>query len=268
MPLMSDQGASRSRLSAALLALFAVAVVVGTVAAYLDFRHKVDDATSAVADDPGRAAPSGSPSDAPTVEPEPVVSLWIGDGYTAGTGADRPETGEACAAATRLGWTCELDAERGTGFLSDGHVFDDSYAALPDRLADLPSSLRPDVVVVDAGRNDLGVFSEPAIEQEMADYVEELRATYPSAVLVQVVPWTLGQEQPLPSMTDTVTRLMSKYDGYVVDPFAEGWAGAGKTDLPALRTEAGASNQPGHDLIGRKLAASIRRLDLPVPTGG
>lgn len=265
MPLMSDRPATRSRLSGVLLALFAAAVVVGTVAAYVDFRHKVDDATSAAANERG-TAPSGSPSQAPTVEPEPVVSLWIGDGYTAGSGADRPEAGEACVAASRLGWTCELDAERGTGFLSDGHVFDDSYAALPDRLADLPESLRPDVVVVDAGRNDLGVFSEPAIEQSMADYVRRLRATYPSATIVQVVPWTLGQEQSLPGMSRTVARLMKRYDGYVVDPYAEGWAGAGKTDLASLRTEAGASNQAGHDLIGRRLAHSIRGLDLPVPT--
>jgi hypothetical protein len=268
MPLLADRSGPGSRTAGALVAVFAVLVLVGTVAAYVNFQHKVDDAaTAAEGHQTEPAAPdSEQPSAGPTTPASHVVSLWIGDGYTAGSGADTPRTGEACVAAKELGWICRLDAEKGTGFLSNGHVYDAANATLPDRLDGPSTGPAPDVVVVDAGRNDLGVYSTPAIEEAMDDYLGRLRTAYPTATLIQVVPWTLSQDAPVPGLSGTVADLMKEYDGYVVDPYAEGWAGAGRTDLAPLVTSTGVSTQPGHDLIGDQLAASIRALDLPVST--
>ncbi|WP_028636548.1 hypothetical protein [Nocardioides sp. URHA0032] len=103
---------------------------------WVDLRHEVDETASRTAHDPGTAAPS--PTATPTVAAT-VHSLWIGDGYTA----------QSCGAARRLGWECTLDAEHGTGFLSDGVAFDPDNETLADRLPGLPHQ-EPDVVVVDA----------------------------------------------------------------------------------------------------------------------
>jgi len=241
--------------------LLVVGVVAGTTALWIDFDRRVEEATAQAAEQTV-SPPSLTASASPTERPA-VVSLWIGDGYTAGSGADRPQTGESCVAAHALGWDCVLDAERGTGFLSDGHAFDPSYDTVGGRLDDLPAA-EPDVVVVDAGRNDVGVYSPAAIVAAMDDYLARLRAAYPDATLVQVVPWRLSQEAPDRAMTRAVTTLMDRYDGYLVDPVAQGWAGVGETDRPALLAEDGVSNQSGHDLIGAELAASLRALDLPV----
>ena len=259
-----------SRVGTILVGLLTVGVVGGTAAMLVDFDHRVAQTTAEAEEAPPLPTltpdVSPSPSSSPTHSTGPrPVSLWIGDGYTAGAGAKRSHTGEACVAAKDLGWRCELDAERGTGFLSDGSSFDPTYASLGDRIDDLPEQA-PDVVVVDAGRNDLGVYSTPAIVAAMDDYVGRLRAAYPHATLVQVVPWRLAQDAPDEEMTRAVTDLMDEYDGYVVDPVAEGWAGAGRTDKPDLLVEPGVADQAGHDLIGAKLAAAIRDLDLPVPT--
>ena len=249
------------------MGVLAVGVVVGTGAMWVDYNNRVDETAADAADHAGPLPSSPTSTSASPTADAKVVSLWIGDGYTAGSGADKPETGESCVAAEELGWTCELAAERGTGFLSSGHAFDSSYDALVDRIDELPAS-EPDVVVVDAGRNDQGVYSQASIVEAMDTYLAKLRKTYPDAVLVQVVPWRLSQEGADQEMTAAVINLMDKYDGYVVDPVAQGWAGAGKTDQPDLLVADGIANQAGHELIGRKLAASIRALDLPVETEG
>ena len=243
------------------MGLLAVGVIAGTAAMWIDFDNRVEE-TAAQATDHAAPLPSDTPT-ASATEQAKVVSLWIGDGYTAGSGATSPKTGESCVAADELGWTCKLDAERGTGFISDGHAFAPSNDDLAGRLDDLPATA-PDVVIVDAGRNDLGVYGQSAVIDAMEKYFAQLRKVYPDVTLVQVVPWRLSQEEPDKAMTAAVINLMDKYDGYVVDPVAQGWAGAGKTDTSDLLAADGVANQAGHQLIGEKLAASLRALDLPV----
>lgn len=216
-----------SRVGGALVVALAVVVVVLTGVAWVDFHREVDRTAARVADAP-TALPDAAPSPSPT-EQATVRSLWIGDGYTAG----------ACGAAAQLGWLCDLDAEQGTGFLSDGTVYDAGNKTLGDRLADLPGR-EPDVVVVDAGRNDLGVFATAAVLDAMDGYLGRLREQYPDAVLLQVLPWTREQPTPDPAVADAVTALMKQYDGYVVDP-------------------------AGEILEDTALADRIRALDLPVP---
>ena len=227
-----------SRLGTLLVAAIAVVVLAATVAMWVDFRHQVDETVARAAD---AAPPSDVPSDAPTSSPsatatptaDPVVrSLWIGDGYTA----------QSCPAAKELGWKCRVDAQQGTGFLSDGSSFDADFATVGDRLADLPRK-DPDVVVVDAGRNDLGVYATAAVLDAMDGYLAALRERYPDAVLVQVVPWTRADPTPDPEVAQAVVRLMDEYDGHALDP-------------------------AGTVLVGTALADAIRGLDLPVAVSG
>lgn len=219
-----------SRIGGALVALLAVVVVAATVAMWVDFRHEVDRTTARSAQAPPpseESSPTASPSDPP--EGAVVRSVWVGDGYTA----------RSCAAAAELGWECTVDAQQGTGFLSDGTAFDPGNQVLADRLGDLPGR-QPDVVVVDAGRNDLGVYATPALLDAMDGYLGRLRERYPDAVLVQIVPWTRAEPDPDPALARAVGRLMRTYDGHALDP-------------------------AGRILVGSTLADAIRSLDLPVP---
>jgi len=216
-----------SRVGAALVALLAVVVVAGTVAMWVDFRHEVDRTTARSAQ--ARPLPEeSSPTASPTERAE-VRSVWIGDGYTA----------RSCEAAADLGWECAVDAQQGTGFLSDGTAFDPDNRVLAGRLGHLPTR-EPDVVVVDAGRNDLGVYATPAVLDAMDAYLGRLRERYPDAVLVQVVPWTRADPDPDPAVARAVARLMERYDGHALDP-------------------------AGRILVGTTLADAIRALGLPVP---
>lgn len=54
--------------------------------------------------------------------PQPVrpAALWIGDSYTAATGAPTVGQGEAALTSKALGWDYAIDAEGGTGFLDPG----------------------------------------------------------------------------------------------------------------------------------------------------
>ena len=216
-----------SRVGGVLVVLLVVVVVGATAAMWVDFRHEVDRTASRSAQDPGlseRPTPTPSPSGQ-----APVRSVWIGDGYTA----------RSCDAADDLGWECTVDAQQGTGFLSDGTVFDPDNKPLSGRLADLPRE-EPDVVVVDAGRNDLGVFATAAVLEAMDTYLGRLRELYPDAVLVDIVPWTRAEPQPDPTVVGAIRSLMEKYDGHTLDP-------------------------DGQILVDGTLADAVRGLDLPVP---
>lgn len=228
-----------SRIAGALVGLLAVVVLVGVVAMWLDFRARVDEATAGLTPSvsPSPSSPAspraGSPSLTSTPrEPATVRSLWIGDGYTRA----------ACDVADRLDWACTVDAQQGTGFLSDGSSFDNGFATLGDRVDGLPGR-QPDVVVVDAGRNDVGVYATVPTIEAMDDFLARLRERYPDAALVQVVPWTTEVPRSDPALVDAVEDLMATYDGQVV----------------------AATGEP---LTGELLAERLRALDLPgVPAG-
>lgn len=242
-----------SRLSGVLVLLLAVLVVVGTAWAYVDWQDRVEVDTAVV----DRSAASASPSVAPsataapsTAAGEEPLSLWLGDGYT---------TGYACPTAERLGWECVVAAEEGVGFVNG-----DPGERLVDRLADVVATgVDPDVVVVDAGRNDLRLVDEPNLRTAMDTYLDALREAFPDAGLVQVVPWTLGQDGPLDGEVATiVTEVVEEHDGYAVDPVADGWAGTDRTDDPALRSAEGGASPAGNEHVAGELADSLRPLDL------
>ncbi|MDN4162500.1 SGNH/GDSL hydrolase family protein [Nocardioides abyssi] len=226
---------------------------MGTAWAYVDWQDRVEVDAGSVTD-PAAArstAPSASASPSSSSEPaEEPVSLWLGDGYT---------TGYACPTADRLGWECVVEAAEGVGFVAG-----DPGERLADRLAAIADSgVEPDVVVVDAGRNDVRLVDGPNLRAAMDTYLDALRETFPDAGLVQVVPWTLAQEGPLTGdLAGIVTEVVEDHDGYAVDPVAAGWAGTGRTDQPDLRSEEGGASPAGNDYVARRLADTLRRLDL------
>jgi len=125
-----------------------------------------------------------------------VTALWVGDSFTRGEGADVPAAQTyPYLVGARVGWRCHVDAQNGTGFVNDGYLARPGLAPLIDRLADTTRRVRADIVIVDAGRND-GMASEAELRAAITRYVAALRAAYPQARLVLVLPTLLAASQP------------------------------------------------------------------------
>jgi hypothetical protein len=192
----------------------------------------------------------------------PSSSLWVGDSYTAGTGAaNGTRDAESCLTSKMLGWTCYTDAQGGTGFVNNGHANQPHFQPLIDRLPSTARTVDPDVVVIDAGRNDRH-FPLPRVLDAMRRYVAALRKAFPDATFVQIVPFSMRQTQESydGAMADAIRELMDDYDGYVIDPIAEGWAGGGHTS--SLTIANGHPSTEGHRYLAVHFAADLKKFDL------
>ncbi len=149
------------------------------------------------------------------------MALWVGDSFTAGEGADVPAAQTyPYLVSARLGWTCHVDAQCGTGFVNDGYLASPDFAPL---LARLPDDARrhpsADIVIVDAGRNDAEV-PIPVLQQSVTAYLTALRAAYPTARVVLIAPTLLDRAQPLEYryIRSMLLGVAPTYRAVVVDP--------------------------------------------------
>ncbi|MFD4179654.1 SGNH/GDSL hydrolase family protein [Rhodococcus sp. NPDC058514] len=125
-------------------------------------------------------------------ERTPPSALFIGDSYTLGSG--RPEMSYPCMAAAALGWYCTLSAFPGTGYISGGpanRFVIDGYAgeseSFAERIPWLALSHRPDIVVLDGGRNDR--FPPTAdVYSATVHTIGEARRAWPEAKIVFIRP--------------------------------------------------------------------------------
>ncbi len=149
-----------------------------------------------------------------------LTALWVGDSFTRGEGAGvaAPLT-YPYLVGDRLGWRCHVDAQNGTGFVNDGFLAGPGLAPLPDRLPATAGTVAPDLVVVDAGRNDAGV-PDPVVRESVTRYLAALRSTFVRAQVVVVLPTLLGPWQPPEyRVVAAVLRQVADQDGaQVVDP--------------------------------------------------
>lgn len=150
-----------------------------------------------------------------------LTALWVGDSFTRGEGAGvPPERTYPLLVGARLGWTSHVDAQDGTGFVNDGFLAGPGLDVLMGRL---PATIRrvpaADLVIVDGGRNDAGTPAPP-LRRAIGGYLGAVRAAYPSARLVVVLPTLLDRHQP-PEYRDVsrVLREVAREHGAaVVDP--------------------------------------------------
>ena len=186
------------------------------------------------------------------------VALWIGDSYTAGAGATSSATGEALATSAALGWQTDMDAEGGTGFVAAGHAASPSNAPLPDRLAaDAARFPDPNIVLIDAGRNDLG--------HPLAKFRRAVRSSFrmlardePSAAVVVIAPYLMRSK---PGDYLALRRFLGqqarRHGWAFVDPLAEGWIN--KTSARLVVSDGVHPNQAGYDYIVAHLAPAIEK---------
>jgi lysophospholipase L1-like esterase len=160
------------------------------------------------------------------------TALWIGDSFTAGEGAFVPASlTYPFLVSERLGWNCRVDAQSGTGFVNDGWLASPGYAPLIRRLRDDLRHHPADVLIVDAGRNDVEATT-PALTAAVTDYLAALRSGYPVAPLAVVLPSLIDREQPpeYHRVAGVLRAAAAEAGGTVIDP-----AGAGAfRDLPDL----------------------------------
>lgn len=120
----------------------------------------------------------------------PKVVAFLGDEYTAGTGASDRSHGFIALVSTRLGVT-----ERDFGVKFGGYA---KHSGDGTRYADRVGKIvaaRPDIVLVTGGRNDTS--DDPAtLTKAVADVFATLHQRLPKATLVAVAPFWGDSDQP------------------------------------------------------------------------
>lgn len=191
-------------------------------------------------------------------KPTQPSSLWIGDSYTAGTGAPSQSAAESCLTATTMGWICNTDAEGGTGFINPGPAGAGTHP-IGKRIATDKASMLADVVIIDAGRND---DDAPAAIPAAAKVVAEVRKDWPNAPIVFIAPYYMAHtgeiDAPLAAWEKSEA---AKIHSYFIDPNAEGWITAAKTG-PMTISDHVHPDPAGHRYIAKHLTADLKRLGL------
>lgn len=194
----------------------------------------------------------------PDTSPLPI-SLWIGDSYTAGAGARTGRYGEAIATSVYLGWQTDLDAEGGTGFVArpkGRHHRHDK--PVPARLAaDAVSFPGVDVVVIDAGRNDVG--HRPAvIHRAIVSSFRRVARDFPASAVVVIAPYLMRSKPgDFLAIRRLERQLAKKYRWAFVDPIAAGWINRHSANL--VRPDGIHPNQKGYDYIVAHLTPAIEQ---------
>ncbi|KIQ11794.1 SGNH/GDSL hydrolase family protein [Rhodococcus sp. MEB064] len=212
-----------------------VAVMVLAVAVLLTVGALIARTPSSTA--PGVAAATTTDGPPTAVErPAQPSALWVGDSYTAGVGRI-DNASYARIVCLRMGWACNVDAEGSTGFLDDGAAeYKGVTSRLPARLDFDKATFDADVVLIDAGRNDLEVDYQTllgAIDQ----YVNDVRAGWPDARIVIIVPTFMSPEKydNYDALVDGITGIATRVGGQVLDPIALGWYA--DVDIPSMQIE-------------------------------
>lgn len=194
------------------------------------------------------------------------VSLWIGDSYTFGAGVPYPWMyGEAWATSRALGWTLELDAEGGTGFVANEFA-EPSYVPVPNRLkADASMSPAPTIVVIDAGRNDVG-FPWDVVHHVVISYLRAVHKDFPKAAVVVIAPF-LMRSKPYDylAMRCLLGTEAQSYGWAFVDPLQQGWI-----NLHAAKLVGGDGVHPsvqGYEYLVSHLAPALERALASPPHG-
>lgn len=187
---------------------------------------------------------------------EPVL-LILGDSYTAGVGANRPDRGWAYRVAETLGYPTNIDGMAGTGFASGGDVRDGLALRFSDRMqkiADNPNFV-PNVLILQGGNNESLISSPDEIESATALTIESTRKLWPG---VQVVVFGPSAPQPLSKELRAANSAVRAGAAAAVAPFIDadeaGWFTS--VNSPGLSFDGSDVNTAGHQYISEKFLES------------
>jgi lysophospholipase L1-like esterase len=198
---------------------------------------------------------------------EPTTAIWIGDSFTAGTGADNATQGYETLVSREFAWVDHTSAQGGTGYVANGHNIDRGFQAIPKRLAAVfEAYTAPDVLIFDAGRNDrYASLSETA--QGATTSIERVHQQWPDTKIVVIAPF-LMQEGGQPLGEEFVAFLRTettKVGGLLIDPVSEGWIKPSITRRWLWHVDHQHPNSDGHKWIADHLVADFQRAGFEGP---
>jgi lysophospholipase L1-like esterase len=210
-------GTSRKAWLRAALAM-AVAVLVGATAtfAYLGWQ-KTNGAAM-----PTAAPRSDQGKDSSIFGYTPTL-LVVGDSFAGGTGDPNFQVFPALL-AERMGWNLVVDAQGGTGYVNGRPDSDPPAFPAIDRIDADAANYRVDYMLIDTGRNDLGI--DPHLVAPAADrYLTRARELFPNTVIMVMLPQYISNQaaENFPMLADTIRAAAERIGAYVIDPVEQGW---------------------------------------------
>lgn len=242
-----------------------IAVIVAAVAVFAYSVHVVRSVGEGVEQTAGnvteRSPAIPSPSSAADVRPisashgrQQPVALVLGDSYSAGVGASSPSQGYPSLVGKRLGWKMVVQSASGGGYAkpgTNGKTLLQMYAAAHvDRL-------RPDVVIVQSGLNDVSAddAQTAAAAGQLADQLSTDLPDVPVVVVGEF--WPFPEQTPSSQARDAAIEGVwsDRIDVVYLSPLGGGWSDFRTTDDRH-------PDDAGHRLIADHIIAGLRRADL------
>ncbi|WP_236557589.1 SGNH/GDSL hydrolase family protein [Arthrobacter sp. 9AX] len=191
---------------------------------------------------------------------KPVV-LILGDSYTAGDGAARPDQGWAYVVAGELGYPTNIEGLGGTGFAWGGGAQDELNGEYETRLREIAAdpAFVPNVLILQGGQNDSAIASLEEVRAATAQTIEAARRFWPG---VQVV--VLGPSAPQPlaeelrSVNSAVRAGAAAANAPFIDAVESNWFTAANS--PGFDADGAHPNTAGHAYLAEKFLESWRSL--------
>lgn len=202
-------------------------------------------------------APTASEAQQNSMErPARQTALFLGDDFAAGQDGTYVYTYPNIVCDI-MDLNCNVDAQTGTGFIAEGTGPATKRYRLLDRLTADRRIYSADLIIVDAGRNDLQAGPE-AMAQAVSECLADVRQRWPSAklVLIAPAPFAAESDEAYGEFLSTITPITESLGGIVIDPIMEGWYSG--VDRSTYVAEDGIHpTQGGQQLIAQKLSESL-----------
>lgn len=199
-------------------------------------------------------ATSSAPAQQPAIElPAEPVLLILGDSYTAGDGAGRPDQGWAYLVTRQLRYPATIDGAGGTGFAWGGGAQDEldgEYETRLRQIADDPSFV-PNILILQGGQNDARIQDLDEVRTATTQTIEAARRFWPGIQIVVLGP---SAPQPLAEDLRTVNNAVragaAAANAPFIDAIEAGWFTAGNS--PEFDFDGAHPNAAGHAHIAGK----------------
>jgi|EndMetStandDraft_2_1072991.scaffolds.fasta_scaffold20381_2 lysophospholipase L1-like esterase len=185
--------------------------------------------------------------------------LVVGDSFAGGTG-DPTFRPYPYLLGDRLGWNLTVDAQGGTGFVKAATTGKSPGVPFIGRLARDGQLYNVDYVLIDGGRNDLGLLPTEVIPAA-DEYIRKVRDTWPKAKIVVILPSYVSAQEAAnyPAVSQGLRRVAGEVDADVIDPVAEGWY-RGRDLAPLFWNDRVHLNAVGNEYYASRIFADLKAL--------
>ncbi|WP_411374060.1 SGNH/GDSL hydrolase family protein [Arthrobacter sp. MPF02] len=203
-------------------------------------------------------ATASAPVQQPAIElPAEPVLLILGDSYTAGDGAGRPDQGWANLVARQLRYPATIEGAGGTGFAWGGGAQDELDGEYETRLRQIAAdpAFVPNLLILQGGQNDAQIQDADEVRTATTQTIEAARRFWPG---IQVVVLGPCAPQPLAEDLRTVNSAVragaEAANAPFIDAIEGGWFTAGNS--PEFDADGAHPNAAGHAHIAEKFLES------------